>query len=157
MSTAAVPLLARGFRKHIHESIARHQLDRDSADRLQDMVCSPTTGDAAVLWLTSSAYRVHWRLLRAHLGSGQHKSPAVKTLVLLLESGAIYGLLIVSSGLCVARVDSLLMAGMVAPYDRSSWSRLRRALHSLQGRRCTRTRSSEYSRTTPTHASSTLS
>ena len=49
MPTAAVPLLTRGFRKHIYEPVARHQLDRDRADRLQDVVCSPITGGAAVL------------------------------------------------------------------------------------------------------------
>ena len=41
-------------------------------------------------------YRAHWRLLRECLGRGQHKSRVVNALALLMESGAIYCILIVS-------------------------------------------------------------
>lgn len=69
------------------------------------MVCTPIIGQADVRvqqpFLISKEYRAHWRLLREHLGPrSHHKSRAVKTLALLVESGAIYCILLVSTIYC---------------------------------------------------------
>ena len=109
--------------------------------------------------------RVHRRLLRGHFGHGRRKSRVVKALALLVESGTIYCLLLVSlvpppprasphpSVYSMLTVFEFRSRG-VRVATRSSWSCTRRAPRSSPRQTCTRTRSSARLRTTPTRASS---
>ena len=100
--------------------------------------------------------RTHWQLLRENLGRGSSRSLVLKMLALLVESGTIYCLFLVSDISGLHSHGHLTLSGFAWIRYRSSWLRMRRAPRSSPRPRCTRAWSSGSSRTTPMHATSTL-